>query len=133
MAIVGASGSGKSTLAMLVPRFYDPIEGEVLVDGHNVKDVALQSLRRQVGVVFEDSFLFSESVRSNIAYGRPDASEAEIEAAARAAQAHDFIEKLPRGYDTVVGERGAHAVGGSAPTHRSRASHPVRPASAYSR
>ncbi len=112
VAIVGPSGSGKTTLAMLIPRFYDPVEGEVLVDGRNVKDVALNSLRRQVGVVFEDSFLFSESVRSNIAYGRPDASEAQIEAAARAAQAHEFILDLPRGYDTVVGERGLTLSGG---------------------
>ena len=85
VAIVGPSGSGKSTLAMLIPRFYDPTEGAVLVNGHNVKDVTLASLRRQVGVVFEDSFLFSESVRDNIAYGRPEATSAEIEAAARAA------------------------------------------------
>ncbi len=112
VAIVGPSGSGKSTLAMLIPRFYDPTEGDVLVDGHNVKDVVVHSLRRQVGVVFEDSFLFSESVRENIAYGRPQASDEEIEAAARAAQAHDFITELPRGYDTVVGERGLTLSGG---------------------
>ncbi len=112
VAIVGPSGSGKTTLSMLVPRFYDPTEGEVLVDGHNVKDVTLHSLRRQIGVVFEDSFLFSESVRDNIAYGRPEATDEEIEAAARAAQAHEFILDLPRGYDTVVGERGLTLSGG---------------------
>ncbi len=112
VAIVGPSGSGKSTLAMLVPRFYDPTEGKVLVDGHSVKDVTLHSLRRQIGVVFEDSFLFSESVRSNIAYGRPEATDEEIEAAARVAQAHEFILELPRGYDTVVGERGLTLSGG---------------------
>jgi ATP-binding cassette subfamily B protein len=112
VAIVGPSGSGKTTLSMLVPRFYDPTKGEVFVDGHNVKDVTLHSLRRQIGVVFEDSFLFSESVRSNIAYGRPEASDEEIEAAARAAQAHDFILDLPRAYDTVVGERGLTLSGG---------------------
>jgi ATP-binding cassette subfamily B protein len=112
VAIVGPSGSGKSTLAMLVPRFYDPTEGAVLVDGHDVKDVTLHSLRRQIGVVFEDSFLFSESVRDNIAYGRPEAADEEIEAAARVAQAHDFILELPRGYDTVVGERGLTLSGG---------------------
>ncbi|MFZ0179936.1 MAG: ABC transporter ATP-binding protein, partial [Candidatus Dormiibacterota bacterium] len=112
VAIVGPSGSGKSTLAMLVPRFYDPTEGAVLIDGHDVRTVTLRSLRRQVGVVFEDSFLFSDSVRANIAYGRPDATDAEIEAAARAAQAHDFIVELPRGYDTAIGERGLTLSGG---------------------
>jgi ATP-binding cassette, subfamily B, bacterial len=112
VAIVGPSGSGKSTAAMLVPRFYDPGGGAVRIDGHDVRDVSLQTLRRQVGVVFEESFLFSDSVRSNIAYGRPDASDEDIEAAARAAQAHEFVEALPRGYDTVVGERGLTLSGG---------------------
>ena len=112
VAIVGPSGSGKSTLAMLVPRFYDPTEGTVFIDGHDVRDVTLRSLRRQVGVVFEDSFLFSDSVRANIAYGHPDATDEQIEAAARAAQAHDFITELPRGYDTAIGERGLTLSGG---------------------
>ena len=112
VAIVGPSGSGKSTLAMLVSRFYDPTEGAVLVDGHDVRGVRLRSLRRQIGVVFEESFLFSDSVRANIAYGRPDATDAQIVAAARAAQAHDFIEALPRGYDTTIGERGLTLSGG---------------------
>jgi ATP-binding cassette subfamily B protein len=112
VAIVGPSGSGKSTLAMLVSRFYDPTEGAVLIDGHDVRDVTLRSLRRQVGVVFEESFLFSDSVRANIAYGRPDATDEQIEAAARAAQAHDFITELPRGYDTAIGERGLTLSGG---------------------
>jgi ATP-binding cassette subfamily B protein len=112
VAIVGASGSGTSTATLLVSRFYDPDAGAVLVDGHDVRSVRLASLRRQVGVVFEESFLFSTSVRANIAYGRPDATDAEIEAAARAAQAHDFIMELPRGYDTVVGERGLSLSGG---------------------
>ena len=112
VAVVGPSGSGKTTLAMLIPRFYDPTGGSVLVDGHDVRDVTLRSLRRQVGVVFEDSFLFSDSVRANIAYGRPDATDAEVEAAARTAQAHDFIEELPRGYDTAIGERGLTLSGG---------------------
>jgi ATP-binding cassette subfamily B protein len=112
VAVVGPSGSGKSTAAMLVSRFHDPDHGRVVVDGHDVRDVALHSLRSQVGVVFEESFLFSDSVRTNIAYGRPDATDAEIEAAARAAQAHDFIQRLPRGYDTVVGERGLTLSGG---------------------
>jgi len=112
VAIVGPSGSGKSTLAMLVSRFYDPTEGAVLVDGHDVRDVTLRSLRQQVGVVFEESFLFSDSVRANIAYGRPDATDEQIEAAARAAQAHEFITELPRGYDTAIGERGLTLSGG---------------------
>jgi ATP-binding cassette subfamily B protein len=112
VAIVGPSGSGKSTVAMLVSRFYDPDRGAVRVDGHDVRDVGLASLRGQVGVVFEESFLFSDTVRSNIAYGRRDATDEEIEAAARAAQAHEFIERLPRGYDTVVGERGLTLSGG---------------------
>jgi ATP-binding cassette, subfamily B, bacterial len=112
VAIVGPSGSGKTTAAMLVSRFYDPDRGAVLVDDHDVRSVTLASLRRQVGVVFEDSFLFSDSVRSNIAYGRPDATDDEIEAAARVAQAHHFITELPRGYQTVVGERGLTLSGG---------------------
>jgi ATP-binding cassette subfamily B protein len=112
VALVGPSGSGKSTLAMLVARFYDPHEGVVRVDGYDVRDVALASLRGQVGVVFEESFLFSDTVRANIAYGRPDASFEQIVAAARAAQAHEFIERLPGGYDAVVGERGLTLSGG---------------------
>jgi ATP-binding cassette subfamily B protein len=112
VALVGPSGSGKSTVAMLVSRFYDPDSGAVLVDGHDVRNVALHSLRSQVGVVFEESFLFSDSVRANIAYGRPDATEEEIRAAATVAAAHQFIEDLPRGYDTVVGERGLTLSGG---------------------
>ncbi len=112
VAVVGPSGSGKSTLALLVSRFYDPTDGTVLVDGHDVRHVRLRSLRRQVGVVFEESFLFSDSVRANIAYGRPDATDEQIVAAARAAQAHEFIEELPRGYDTAIGERGLTLSGG---------------------
>ncbi|MHB1770410.1 MAG: ABC transporter ATP-binding protein [Acidimicrobiales bacterium] len=112
VAIVGASGSGKSTLAMLVPRFYDPTAGSVLVDGRDLREVALRSLRRQIGVVFEESFLFSDSIRANIAYGRPGASREEVEAAARVAEAHSFIEQLPRGYETTVGERGLSLSGG---------------------
>jgi ATP-binding cassette subfamily B protein len=112
VALVGPSGSGKSTAAMLVPRFYDAGSGAVRVDGHDVRDLALGTFRRQVGVVFEESFLFSDSVRANIAYGRPDATQLEVEAAARAAQAHEFIEGLPKGYETVVGERGLMLSGG---------------------
>jgi ATP-binding cassette subfamily B protein len=112
VAIVGPSGSGKTTATQLVSRFYEPDRGAVLVDGHDVRGVALHSLRSQVGVVFEEAFLFSDSVRANIAYGRPGASDAEIEAAARVAQAHGFIGALPRGYDSVVGERGLTLSGG---------------------
>jgi ATP-binding cassette subfamily B protein len=112
VAIVGPSGSGKSTVAMLVSRFRDPIAGVVTVDGHDVRTVTLRSLRRQIGMVSEETFLFSESVRYNIAYGHPDATDEQIEAAARAAAAHDFIQELPRGYETVVGERGLSLSGG---------------------
>jgi ATP-binding cassette, subfamily B, bacterial len=112
VALVGASGSGKSTATLLVPRFYDARSGAVLVDGHDVRRATRHSLRRQIGVVFEESFLFSDSVRANIAYGRPDSTAEEIEAAARVAQAHDFVTALPRGYDTVVGERGLSLSGG---------------------
>jgi ATP-binding cassette subfamily B protein len=112
VALVGASGSGKSTVALLLPRFYDTRSGSVTIDGIDVKDVTLSSLRRQIGVVFEESFLFSDSVRSNIAYARPEATDAEVEAAARAAEAHGFISALPDGYDTVVGERGLTLSGG---------------------
>ena len=112
VAIVGPSGSGKSTVAMLVSRFYDPDRGTVRVDGHDVRDVALRSLRHQVGVVFEESFLFSDTVRANIAYGLPDIDPLRLEAAARAALAHEFITALPQGYDTAVGERGVTLSGG---------------------
>ncbi len=112
VALVGPSGSGKSTVALMVGRFYDPGRGQVRVDGHDVRHVTLASLRRQVGFVFEETFLFSESVQANIAYGRPGASRAEVEAAARVAGAHEFVEGLPHGYDTVVGERGLTLSGG---------------------
>ncbi len=112
IALIGPSGCGKSTAVLLLSRFYDPQSGAVLIDGHDVRDVTLASLRRQVGMAFEDSFLFSESVRDNIAYARPGASFEQIVAAARAAGAHDFIEKLPHGYDTAVGERGLSLSGG---------------------
>jgi ATP-binding cassette subfamily B protein len=112
VALVGTSGSGKSTIALLLPRFYDVAAGRVSIDGVDVRDVTLDSLRRQVGVVFEEPFLFSDSVRANIAYGRPDATDAEVDAAARAAEADGFIAALPDGYDTVVGERGLTLSGG---------------------
>ena len=112
VALVGASGSGKSTIALLLPRFYDVRQGAVRVDGVDVRDLTFDSLRRQIGVVFEESFLFSDSVRSNIAYGRPDATDDEVVAAANAAEADVFIRALPNGYDTVVGERGLTLSGG---------------------
>jgi ATP-binding cassette, subfamily B, bacterial len=112
LAVVGPSGSGKSTLMSLLQRFYDPREGRVLVDGMDLRTVKQQSLRRQIGVVLQDAVLFNESVRDNIAYGRPGASQREIEAAARAANAHEFILKLEEGYDTPVGERGHRLSGG---------------------
>jgi len=112
VALVGASGSGKSTVSLLVPRFYDVNSGAVRIDGVDVRTVTFESLRSQVGVVFEEAFLFSDSVRANIAYGRPDATDEEVEAAARGAEAHAFIMELPDGYDTVVGERGLTLSGG---------------------
>jgi ATP-binding cassette subfamily B protein len=112
VALVGASGSGKSTVALLLPRFYDVSAGQVTIDGVDVRDVTLDSLRRQVGVVFEESFLFSDTVRSNIAYGRPDATDETVWAAARAAEADEVIDALPDGMDTVVGERGLTLSGG---------------------
>ena len=112
VALVGASGSGKSTVALLLPRFYDPQHGTVRVDDINVRDATLESLRQQIGVVFEDSFLFSDSIAVNIGFGKVGAESSEIEAAARAAKAHDFIMALPHGYDTVVGENGLTLSGG---------------------
>jgi ABC-type multidrug transport system fused ATPase/permease subunit len=112
VALVGATGSGKTTVANLVPRFYDVSAGRVLIDGHDVRDVSLQSLRRQVGTVMQETMLFSGSIRENIGFGRPDASEAMIREAARNARADEFIERLPEGYDTVVGERGVSLSGG---------------------
>jgi ATP-binding cassette subfamily B protein len=112
VALVGASGSGKSTVSLLLPRFYDVQSGDVRIDGTDVRNVTLDSLRRQIGVVFEESFLFSDSVRNNIAFGVPDATFDDVVAAAKAAEAHDFILALPDGYDTVVGERGLTLSGG---------------------
>jgi ATP-binding cassette subfamily B protein len=112
VALVGATGAGKSTFAKLVARFYDPTLGRVLIDGHNVRDVSYHSLRSQLGIVPQEAFLFSGSVRTNIAFGAPDASDGEIEAAARAVGAHEFIAALEHGYDTQVGERGAQLSAG---------------------
>jgi ATP-binding cassette subfamily B protein len=112
VALIGPTGSGKSSLVSLIPRFYDIRAGELLVDGHDVRRVDLASLRRQIGIVLQVSLLFSTTIRENIAYGRPQADEGEIIAAARAAQAHAFIQAFPEGYDTIVGERGITLSGG---------------------
>ena len=112
VALVGGSGSGKSTVGLLLPRFYDVHSGSITIDGVDVRDATLQSLRGSIGVVFEDSFLFSDTITANISFGRPDATMAEVEAAARAAEAHEFILQLPMGYDTVVGEQGLTLSGG---------------------
>jgi ATP-binding cassette subfamily B protein len=112
VALVGRTGSGKSSVARLIPRFYDVTEGTFTIDGHDVRDLTIESLRANVGVVLDDAFLFSVSIRDNIAYGRPDADIADVEAAASAAGAHGFIEELPEGYNTVVGERGYTLSGG---------------------
>ncbi|HEY8490401.1 MAG TPA: ABC transporter ATP-binding protein [Dehalococcoidia bacterium] len=112
VALVGPTGSGKSTVARLLPRFYDVDGGRILIDGADIRDLRLRELRRNVGLVFEDTFLFSDTIRNNIAYGRLDATDREIEEAARLAQAAEFIERLPDGYDTVVGEQGHSLSGG---------------------
>jgi len=112
IAIIGATGSGKTTLVNLIPRFYDVSEGAVKIDGIDVRQMDLPSLRRQIGIVLQTSLLFSTTIRENLAYGRPDATHEEIIAAAKAAQAHEFIMELPHGYDTVVGERGVTLSGG---------------------
>ncbi|MGH3109917.1 MAG: ABC transporter ATP-binding protein [Gaiellaceae bacterium] len=112
VALIGRTGSGKTTIASLVPRFYDVVAGRVIVDGHDVRDVQRRSLRSEIGVISQDPFLFSASVRDNIAFGLPEASHETVEAAARAAQAHEFIEELQHGYDTVIGERGITLSGG---------------------
>jgi ATP-binding cassette subfamily B protein len=112
VALVGATGAGKSTLAKLVARFYDPTDGAILIDGHDLRDVAASSLRSQMGIVPQEAFLFSGTIGDNIAFGRVDATPEEVEDAARAVGAHDFIAALENGYDTEVGERGAQLSAG---------------------
>jgi ATP-binding cassette subfamily B protein len=112
IALIGQTGSGKTTLTSLVPRFYDTTAGRVLVDGADVRDVTLTSLRRAIGVISQDPFLFSASVRENITFGAPGLDDAEVERIARLAQAHEFVEQLPEGYDTIIGERGITLSGG---------------------
>ena len=112
LALVGSSGAGKSTLVSLIPRFFDVSSGRIDIDGHDIRDVSLASLRSQIGVVTQETVLFNDTLRNNIAYGQPSVSQREVEAAARAALAHDFICKLPAGYETVIGEKGVRLSGG---------------------
>ncbi len=112
VAFVGMSGGGKSTIISLIPRFYDTTSGQVTIDGKDVRDVTLHSLRSQIGIVLQDNILFSDSVKENILMGKPDATDAQVIEAAKAANAHDFIMSLPNGYDTKVGERGVKLSGG---------------------
>jgi ATP-binding cassette, subfamily B, bacterial MsbA len=112
VALVGSSGAGKSTLVDLIPRFYDPQEGRILIDGHDIRGVSLASLRRAMGIVTQEVILFNDTVRNNIAYGLADVDQGAVEAAARAANAHEFIAQMPQGYDTVIGDRGTMLSGG---------------------
>lgn len=111
-ALVGPSGAGKTTITYLIPRLYDPTQGRVLIDGYDLRDVSLESLTRQIGMVTQETYLFHDTVRANLLYAKPDATQDEIERAARAANIHDFIAKLPQAYDTIVGERGYRLSGG---------------------
>ena len=112
LAVVGSSGNGKTTLLDLIPRFYDPVKGRITIDGVDIKGVSLKSLRRQIGIVTQETILFNDTIRANIAYGKPGATEAEIKQAALQANAHDFISRMPSGYDTVIGDRGMRISGG---------------------
>jgi ABC-type multidrug transport system fused ATPase/permease subunit len=112
VALLGATGSGKSTITSLIPRFYDPTAGRITIDGHDTRHITLATLRGQIGIVLQETTLFAATVRENIAFGRPQATEAEIVQAAQQAQAHQFISQMPGGYDTHVGERGATLSGG---------------------
>jgi subfamily B ATP-binding cassette protein MsbA len=112
LALVGPSGAGKSTLVNLIPRFFDASSGRILIDGHDLRDLTLGSLRRQVAQVTQETILFNDTVRNNIAYGQPEVKDAVVEKAARNALAHDFILQMPQGYDTVIGEKGFRLSGG---------------------
>ena len=118
MGIVGATGSGKSTVVSLIPRFYDPTAGTIKIDGVDISGYKLYGLRSQIGFVLQDTVLFTGTVRDNIAFGRPDATEDEIIQAAKLANADEFITRMPHGYDSLVGERGLHALRRAAPAHR---------------
>ena len=112
MALVGSSGAGKTTLCSLIPRFYDVTEGRVLLDGEDIRELKLQSLRNQIGIVQQDVYLFAGTVMENIRYGKPDATDEEVIRAAKAANAHEFIMELEQGYDTDIGQRGVKLSGG---------------------
>jgi ATP-binding cassette subfamily B protein len=112
IALLGATGSGKTTIINMLPRFYDPTEGKITIDGYDLRDVTLDSLRAQIGIVLQETTLFSGTIRDNIAFGKPEASQEEVESAAKAAAAHDFIMSFPEGYNTHVGERGTTLSGG---------------------
>ncbi|HEY3109944.1 MAG TPA: ATP-binding cassette domain-containing protein, partial [Chloroflexota bacterium] len=111
-ALVGPSGAGKTTTTYLLPRLYDPTDGRILLDGHDLRDLRLESLTANIGMVTQETYLFHDTIRANLLYAKPDATPAEIEAASRAANIHDFIASLPEGYDTIVGERGYRLSGG---------------------
>jgi ATP-binding cassette subfamily B protein len=112
VALVGPSGAGKTTLTYLMPRLYDPTRGRILIDGHDLRDLTLQSLGERIGMVTQESYLFHDTIRANLLYARPEATFEEIEEACRAANIHDFITELPQGYETIVGERGFRLSGG---------------------
>ena len=112
VALVGPSGAGKTSIANLLCRFYDPVQGQITVDDYDLRQVQIKSLRQQIAVVLQDTFLFNTTVRENLLYGKPEANEEEMIAAAKAAYAHDFIMALPQGYDTEIGERGVKLSGG---------------------
>ena len=112
VALVGSSGAGKTTLCSLIPRFYDVTEGRVLLDGEDIRELKLQSLRNQIGIVQQDVYLFAGTVMENIRYGKPDATDEEVIRAAKAANAHEFIMELEQGYDTDIGQRGVKLSGG---------------------
>jgi ATP-binding cassette subfamily B protein len=111
-ALVGPSGAGKTTMTYLIPRLYDPTAGRILIDGYDLRDLTLDSLAQQIGMVTQETYLFHDTIRTNLLYARMDATDAELEAACRAANIHDFIASLPDGYDTIVGERGYRLSGG---------------------